>query len=77
MQVHERVDVRLLHHVLDVPLVAQHRAHDSVNPLVVPAHEDLEERSLATHHPFGNLAVGKRCGRFQRCRGQLGGFHIH
>jgi hypothetical protein len=47
IQVGERVDVRLLHHVFGFGLALQHGARDAIHALVVTSHEDFEQRGLA------------------------------
>jgi hypothetical protein len=40
-------DIGILHHVFGFGIVAQDRAGDTVEPLVVPAHDDLVQSSIA------------------------------
>ena len=53
------IDVGLLHHVLDVAIVAQDRADRPVEPLVVAAHQNLVERDVAAAHPVDDGFVGQ------------------
>ena len=51
VEVQVGVHVRLLHHVLGLRLVPHDRARHPVQPLVVAAHQDLEQRGLAQRAP--------------------------
>jgi hypothetical protein len=67
-------NVGVLHYVFRLGIVVQDGARDAVEALVVPAHDDLVERSLSPTNAARNLLVGKafRCcpiwnyGRFHR-----------
>src|SRR5262245_19649162 len=59
-QVRIRVDVRLLHHILGFVIVTNDRAGGAVHALVVPAHQDFEERRLAFKDARDDLLIGER-----------------
>ena len=59
-QVGVGVHVRLLHHVFRFRLVAHDRARRAVDPLVVAAHQDLEQRRLSADDARDDLLVGQR-----------------
>src|SRR5438093_2232237 len=80
-QVGVRVDVRFLHHVLGFVIVSDDRAGGPVHTLVVPAHQDLEERRLALEDARDDLFVGKRAetgddGRLGRHHGLLTTYRV-
>src|SRR5271169_930754 len=56
-EVAEGREVRLLHHVLYLGLVAENRGHTAVDALVVTAHQNLEKRRLADANAFDDLRV--------------------
>ena len=56
-QMRVRVQIRLLHHVLGLVIVAQHGPHGAIDALVVAAHQDLEERSVAGDDALDDLFV--------------------
>ena len=62
VQVRERIDVGLLHHVFDVVLVLHDGSRHAVEPLIVAAHEDLEQRTLPRPHALDDVRVGQRRG---------------
>ena len=69
MQVREGVDVRLLHHVLDLALVVHDRPRHSIHTLIVPAHEDFEQRAVTGAHAPDDFLIRqrrRRCGRDRR-----------
>src|SRR5262245_16513921 len=68
MEMAEGVDVRLLHHVFGVGLLHD-RAGDAVDALVVPPHQDLEQRRLAG-------ADSRHYIRVAQARGVKQGFHV-
>ncbi len=78
VQVRERVDVGLLHHVFDFVLVLHDRPRRAVELLVVAAHEDLEQRAFARPHALHDVRVGQRRRRRDR-RGSVrsGISHTH
>jgi hypothetical protein len=49
-QVRKGVDVGLLHHVLRLLLVTHDRPGRTVDPFVVPAHQQLEERGVSAQN---------------------------
>src|SRR5947208_1114727 len=53
-------DVGILEDVLGLRIVAQERAPESKEPLVVAAHHRLEERFVALADAVDQLAVGQR-----------------
>ena len=61
-------DVGLLHHVLDVGVVAEHGPHGPVDSLVVPPHQHFEAGGLAGADPPDQRVVGLGggCGRRNR-----------
>jgi hypothetical protein len=63
-QVPERVEVGLLHDVFALGLVLHNRPRHPINPLVVPAHQLLEQRTLACADPGNQPLVAERRGRF-------------
>ena len=66
MQVREHVDVRLLHHVLDIRFVLQDRTDHPVDALIVTTHQDLEQRAFARAHPPDDLRIRQRRGQLHR-----------
>ena len=50
-------DVRLLHDVFSLRVVSQNRHRNPVQTLIVPAHKDLVERSLAAENPLYDLFI--------------------
>ena len=68
IEVRERVDVRLLHHVFGFGLVADDGARDAVHALVVPAHQDFEQRSVAAAYAVDDLRVSGRGRKVERHR---------
>src|SRR5262245_21422839 len=52
-----RIHVRLLHDVFGFAFVAKNRASRSVDPLIVPAHQHLEEGSLTCEHTGHDLLI--------------------
>jgi hypothetical protein len=66
IEVDEGVDVGLLHHVFDVAFVVHHRAGHPVDALVVPAHQDLEQRAVPGSNALDDLPVGHRRGHHGR-----------
>ena len=60
------VEPGLLHRVLALVVVTQHRPDGAEQPLVVPPHQDLEEPRLAPDDPAHDLGVGE-FGRDREC----------
>ena len=57
MQMLIRVQIRLLHHVLDSVVGAQDRTHGAIDALIVAAHENLEKSRIAADDPRDDLFV--------------------
>ena len=57
VQVREGVEVRLLHDVFDFGLVVDDRPRRAIELLVVPAHEDLEQRPLAGENTTDDFCI--------------------
>jgi hypothetical protein len=53
----------ILHHVFRSGVIAQDRAGDTLEPLVVPAHDQLVQRGIAGFHPIHDFLVGRAFGR--------------
>ena len=53
------IDVRQLHHVLDVTIVTQNRANRPIEPLVVATHEDFVEGDVAATHALDDGFIGQ------------------
>src|SRR5215510_2458955 len=53
-----RIDVCLLHDILGLVIVADDRAGRAIHALVVPPHQDLEERGLALEDTRDDLFIG-------------------
>ncbi len=68
VQVLVGADVGLLHHVLDVGVVAEDGPHGPVDPLVVPPHQHLETGGLAGADPLDQRVVGLGGGSGRRDR---------
>jgi hypothetical protein len=66
IEVAEGADVRVLHDVLGFGVVGEDGAGDAIEPLVVAAHEHLEQAGLAIPHAGHHLLVGQRRGRWWR-----------
>ena len=77
VQVRERIDVRLLHDVLDVMFVFQHCARRTVQPHIVAAHQDLEQGAVPRAHALDHFGVGQRGGRRDIRASQLEGSHSY
>jgi len=60
------VHVRLLHGVLGFRLVAEDRPHRAIHALVVAAHDQLEEPTLACNDAGDDFPVGERIRGGQR-----------
>src|SRR5262249_12527021 len=58
-EVQVRADVRLLHDVLDLGLVAEEGTHRTVDALVVTAHEDLEAVAITRANELDDPVVGQ------------------
>ena len=52
------IDIRLLHHVLDVTIVAENGANGPVQPLVVAAHQDFVEGDVAAADALDDGFIG-------------------
>ncbi len=64
----ERIDIGLLHHILDVVLVLHDGADDAVEPLIVAAHEDLEQGTLTGADQFDDLHISQGDGGREELR---------
>jgi hypothetical protein len=53
------LDIGSLHRVFNLRLVSQQRAQRAIDPSVISAHEDLEERSVALKNPFDDLLIAR------------------
>ena len=54
------IHVRLLHHVLGLALIPQNGAGRTINALVVPAHQNFEQRGVTREHTGDDFFVGQR-----------------
>jgi hypothetical protein len=63
IEVRVGVDIRLLHHVLDVTIVAEDGANGAVQPLVVAAHQDFVEGDVTAADALDDVLIGKLGGR--------------
>ena len=50
VQVFIGADIRILHYVLGLAVIAQDDAGNPVEPLVIAAHQDLKKRRFAREH---------------------------
>ncbi len=64
MQVGVRIDIRLLHHVFHFRFIAHDRPHGAINPLVVTAQDQLEQRALPCQHAPDDFHVQQRIVEF-------------
>jgi hypothetical protein len=63
-----RVDVGLLHHIFGFGLIPDNGAGRTVEPLVVPSHQDFEERRLTRKNTSHHLLVREQTPTFQNRR---------
>src|SRR6266850_8482565 len=50
-------DVGVLHDVFGLAVIAQNRARDAVQPLVITAHDDFKQGSFARQNPLYDIFV--------------------
>jgi len=55
-------DVSILHHIFRFGIIVQDRARDTIQALVVPAHDDLVQSRIAGFDPLDDLLVGPAFG---------------
>jgi hypothetical protein len=61
------IDIRLLHHVFRLAIVAQDGPGGPVQPLVVPPHQHLEQGRLAVQHLRDDLLIREAAPPLQNC----------
>src|SRR5262245_58662502 len=65
IEMRERIDVRLLHHVFRVGLVLDDGARHSIDALVMTPHQDFEKGGVAFTDPRNDLGI-RRAGCYQQ-----------
>src|SRR2546425_13359162 len=55
-------DVSILHHIFRFGIIVQNRASDTIQALVVPAHDNFVQSRIAGFDPLDDLLVGPAFG---------------
>jgi hypothetical protein len=77
VKVREGVDVGLLHHVFDLVFVFHDGPRGAVEPLIVAAHEDFEQRAIAGANALHDVRVGQCRDWHLGGSGRRRSFHSH